>query len=107
VDHSATGVSPDTPLTGCPHRQTTFELPAPLSERLDRLVELADDEGARTSRKEVVAALVLAASESGRELADSVVRYRTAKARDAAVGADMAVVLQVRTHQPGPRRKAR
>jgi hypothetical protein len=105
MDESNVVVSPEARLTSCDEQAITIGLPGPLNERLDRLVELADAEGARTNRKELVAALVLAAPESAAELASAVIGYRKAKARDAAVSGDLAAVLQFRRHQPGPRRR--
>jgi hypothetical protein len=99
-------LSPEAKLTSCVERSITLGLPGPLNERLDRLVELADDEGARTNRKELVAALVLAAPESATQLADAVIALRKAKASDAAVSGDLASVLEFRRHQPGPRPRA-
>ena len=45
-----------------------FNLPAALSHRLDKLVELTADAGVRAHRVDVVAALILAAPESPDEL---------------------------------------
>lgn len=95
--------NPESRLAACQQRQITLGLPAPLNERLDRLVELADDEGARTNRKELVSALLLAATENGSELAETVRRFRRARAQDAAVSGDLASVLEFREHRPGPR----
>jgi hypothetical protein len=106
MDESNVVLSPEARLTSCEERLITIGLPGPLNERLDRLVELADGEGARTNRKELVAALVLSAPESATELADVVIAFRKAKARDAAVSGDLAAVLQFRRHQPGPRPRA-
>lgn len=100
-------VAPETRLTNAPERQVSVNLPGPINERLDRLRELADEEGARTSRKEIVAALILDAPEGGEDLSAAVIRYRKARARDAAIaGVDAADVLEFRRHSPGPRRRA-
>ena len=106
MDESNVVLSPDARLAMCEERQITIGLAGPLNERLDRLVELADSEGARTNRKELIAALVLAAPASGSELAEAVITLRKARARDAAVDGDLATILRFRRHQPGPRRKA-
>jgi hypothetical protein len=97
---------PEARLTSCEEQSITIGLPGPLNERLDSLVDLADDEGAKTNRKELVAALILAASESASELANAVIALRKAKVRDAAVVGDLAAVLKFQRHQPGPRRRA-
>jgi hypothetical protein len=99
--------SPETRLTECDERQVTIGLPGPLNERLDRLVERADLEGARTNRKELLGALILEATESPVELAQAVVALRKARAKDAAVSGNVGDVLEFRQHQPGPRRRRR
>ena len=98
--------NPDAKLTGCTERTVTLALPGPLNERLDRLVELADEDGARTNRKELLAALLLDAPETPERLAALVKTLRKARARDAAVADDLGAVLAFRRHQPGPRKKA-
>jgi hypothetical protein len=68
----------DAPLHRAPELRIGVGVPAPLSARLDGLVELADTAAARTSRKELLAALLLAAPADGARLADLVRDYRTA-----------------------------
>ena len=99
--------SPEARLVACDERQITIGMPGPLNERLDRLVQLADEEGARTNRKELLAALVLGASPSPQLLADAVVTLRKAKAGDAAVSGDLGAVLAFKQHRPGPRPRRR
>jgi hypothetical protein len=106
MDKSNVFLNPETKLSACPVRNVTVALPGPLNERLDRLVDLADDEGARTNRRELLGALVLQAAESGEALAAAVVAFRKARARDAAVAEDLGAVLRFERHQPGPRRKS-
>lgn len=79
-------------------------MPAPLSGRLDGLVDLADGEGARTSRKELVGALLLAAPVNGEDLAGLVRRYRKAAVGDAVIkGQPEERFLQPERPPPGPR----
>jgi hypothetical protein len=92
-------------LIHCEEQPTSLSFVAPINERLDQLVELADEAGARTTRKELMAALILAAPDSEIPLRDAVLTYRTSRARDAAVLGDPARVLELRHHRPGPRRK--
>jgi hypothetical protein len=106
MDESNVVINPETRISACPERQITIGLAGPLNERLDRLVELADLEGPRTNRKELLAALVLGAPASASALADAVVGLRKARARDATVSGDLGDVLSFRRHQPGPRRKS-
>lgn len=94
----------DTSLLDCPEVRLGLSMPSPLSDRIDDLVARAEAEGERTNRKELVAALVLAAASDGRSLARSIRRLRHAKARDALLEplAPGEVVPAVR-HRPGPR----
>jgi hypothetical protein len=83
-------------------------LPAPLSGRLDGLVERADAAGARTSRKELLGALLLAATEDGDALAELVQRYRKATASEARIpGQPDARFLEPERPPPGPRPRGR
>jgi hypothetical protein len=94
----------DAPLHRAPELRIGVGVPAPLSARLDGLVELADLEGARTSRKEMLAALLLAAPPEGRHLAKLVRDYRTASI-DATVIKDQPETrfLEPDRPPPGPR----
>src|SRR3954453_7097711 len=86
------------------NRPVGLALPAPLSHRLDALVELAESAGQNTNRRELVAALILAATESPGELARLVERYRTAPSTSVVVG-DMeeSRFLGSRRAKSGPR----
>ena len=77
--------SPDDELALGPETRIGIALPAPLSVRLDVLVDLANRAGARTSRKELTASVLLAAPESGDGLAELIGALRTARVRDAFV----------------------
>lgn len=104
---SAKRFDPDLLLRKAEERAIGVGIPLPLSRRLDALVEAAEEKsGSRVYRKDLVAALVLAASEDPQALADLVATYRTAKVRDAGL-ADVpdANVLQLRPPAPGPRRR--
>ena len=96
-------IDPLTRLRDCPQRAVAVDLATPLSERLDALLGILDEEGERTSRREIVSALILAAPEDGASLAESIKQYRRALARDAAVAGDAAEVLELRRPRPGPR----
>jgi hypothetical protein len=97
-------LSLDNSLSGYPQRQIGVSLPEPLDVRLDVLVERITKAGERTTRKEVLAALVLAAPESGDELAAILKRFRLATAEAAVVeGVDKARFLEDEPAPPGPR----
>ena len=78
--------------------------PVALHHRVDQLVEVAERIGERTSRKEVVAALVLAAPTAGNELSELLRSYRTALTRDALLNVPSGEnVVELRRRGPGPR----
>jgi len=89
-------------------RAIGVSVPVPLSARLDRLVELIEQQGHRVYRKDLVAALLLAASEDPAELADLITRYRTAEVSAAAVGGSAGGdVVELSRAKPGPRPRRR
>lgn len=101
-------IDPLTPLATWPDVQVSFRLPFPLNERLDALVAIADSDGARTNRTELVAAVLLAAPQDADALLNLVLGYRRASAREALIrDADPSKILQFRHHPRGPRRKKR
>ena len=78
--------------------------PVALHHRVDQLVELAESIGERTSRKELVAALVLASPTDGNELSEMLRTYRTASTRDALLNVPSDEnVVELRRRGPGPR----
>lgn len=84
-----------------------FNLPASLSHRLDKLVELTADGGVRAHRIDVVAALILAAPEDPDALLKLHLKYGKARVKDATVR-DESVdnVLHIARAKPGRRRRA-
>jgi len=81
-----------------------FSIPKPLNARLDALVERANEAGESTTRTELVAALLLDATDSGPSLSKLVRRYRSATADDAVIaGEDEARFLDPPPARPGPR----
>ena len=88
--------------------QINISVPGPLNARLDALVELANAAGENTTRKEIVAALLLSAPESGEALADQVRALRRAKDVDATVeGFDVSSFVEPQKQSPGPRPRRR
>jgi hypothetical protein len=95
---------PDTALAGTPERQIGVSLPVPLDVRLDVLVERAIAAGERTSRKELLAAIILATSTDGEALSRLVRNLRQATIGDAVVpGEDVWRFLPEAPPGPGPR----
>ena len=94
----------DERLDRCEAKGAAITWPIPLDNLLDVLVTLADDAGQKTTRKELAAAVVLAAPRDGATLADLVTAYRRAKVVDVAppeAAGDNVIPFQVR--RPGPR----
>ena len=69
-------------LRDSPEDQIGVSVPSPLNARLDALVALANSAGESTSRKEVLAALILAAPDTGADIGELVRTYRTASVED-------------------------
>jgi hypothetical protein len=97
-------LDPELPLRKAPERAIGVYIPTPLSKRLDLLVELLERAGIRAFRKDLVAALILAAPESEDDLSRLVISYRKAASREAALGENGAAqVLELRPDKPGRR----
>jgi hypothetical protein len=97
-------LDPDSPLRAAPERSIGLSLNDPISMRVDQLVDLIEQHGERTTRKELVAALILAAGSRPQELGDALRGYRRALVRDAFL--DPALVgsaVRLPPRKPGPR----
>jgi hypothetical protein len=100
-------IDPNTPLASCPEVPVGTNLPGPINERLDLLITRANEHGARTTRKEALAALILAAPEERQRLFDLIVAFRRANAGSAGLrDSDPGQVLEFRRHPRGPRKRA-
>lgn len=101
-------ISADTPLSECPEKRIGVSLPAPISERLDELVALAEEAGERTNRKELLASLILAAPAAGEDVSALLRSYRLTPARNARLsGNDGDQIIVIRSYRPGPRPRPR
>ena len=97
-------LEPDRPLRAAPERSVGLSLPAPISARVDALVAVIEQHGERTNRKELIAALILAAQAEADDLAAAIRRYRRALIRDALLDPESAIVaLDLPPQKPGPR----
>lgn len=95
---------PEDSLAAAAAFQIGVAIVGPLSARLDLLVQRAHDSGERTSRKELLAALILAAPENDEAISRLVRRYRRATIQDAFItGEDPAEILDP-VRPRGPRR---
>jgi hypothetical protein len=93
-------------LKSCPEWPAGIDWPIPIDQRLDELCELADEAGADTTRKELVAALLLASPTTPMKLKSLIDKYRVAEARRAAiVESDEDRVLHIRERKPGRKSK--
>lgn len=97
-------IDPSRLLQDTEERPIGISLPVPLSKRLDLLVERAERAGARAYRKDILAALILAAPEDPEELLDLFSRYRRATAAEASfAGEPRSTVLRHQRRKPGRR----
>jgi hypothetical protein len=74
------GIDPGDVLQYAPAVRLGPTIPEPLHVQLEVLVKLAESAGERTTRKELVAALILAAATSLEDVADVLRQYRRAPA---------------------------
>ena len=94
----------ETPLPSCPERAVGLSLPVPISARIDLLVELAEQAGERTSRKEIVATCILGAPDDPAELVRWLRIYRRSPADSPATSnANLNELLELRPLRPGRR----
>ena len=99
-------VSGSTPLRDCSEANIGVAVPWPLSDRLDGLVTRVEGAAERTSRKELLAALILAAPIEVAELGAMLRHYRQAIAGQARMdGCAVDAIMPVSVRRPGPRRR--
>ena len=98
----------DIRLRDCAEEQAGVSVPAPLNARLDALVDSANAAGENTTRKELLAALLLATPADSKKLIAHVRAYRVATAADAVPeGVPDSKILGERDRKPGPRPRRR
>lgn len=78
-------------------------IPDVLSERLDSLVGLLDSAGARSTRADIVGALLLAVEPDADSLDELVRTYRNCSVRDAYLGSATGDGMRLAPTAPGPR----
>ena len=97
-------IAADTPLPNCPARNVGMAFCDPINDRLDRLVSFAASSFDRTSRRELVASLILAAPTDGAALFEMVRTYRQSTAEQARLdGREAGKPLITSDRRPGPR----
>ena len=99
-------IRPNARLDECPLQQVNLGLPSPLNQRLNALVDMLYEE--RTTKRELVGALILAAPEDPTQLSSMIHSYRRARACDAGLsvsnaGGSQVKVLALHRGKPGPR----
>ncbi len=103
---AAVKFDPDSRLAEVASKQPGFRWPIPIDSRLDRLVDVANNAGVATTRKELLAALVLTAPAVADSLRNAVVTYRVATVQQAGIGGDVGVAHEYELRKPGrPRGK--
>ena len=97
----------DLPVERTRSRQLSIWWPEPLHDRLQNLVEVANRAGAKTTQRELLAAIVLGAASSEAQLDRLVKRYRRATvgacASDLASASNAKVVPLQRDRRSEPR----
>jgi len=104
----------DTPLDAdrrvarSPEKQGAVAWPLPIEEKLEVLLRRAEEAGERTSRKEIVAALIAAYNGDGDEISDLLRTYRRTTVRELLGVPESKNVVDIRQRRkPGPRPRAR
>jgi hypothetical protein len=94
----------DEKLIASEETNAAIDWPLAVHHRLDQLVACAVDEGERTTRKELAAAIVFSAPESGAQLSKVLRKYRRARVRDALLNVPTGEnVVELKRPGPGPR----
>lgn len=86
-------------------KQAGLTWPVPADRRLDQLVDLANDEGAKTHRSELAAAVIAAAEADGEVLLQLIVQWRRSRVRDVIVNPPQdSPVIHFPRYGPGRRK---
>jgi hypothetical protein len=95
-------IDPHERLASSRDRQVGLRFPFAIDQRLDALLGRAVDAGERTTRRELLAAIILSIELSGDDLGALLRTYRRANVRDALLDAHQDNVTYL-SHKPGPR----
>jgi hypothetical protein len=104
---------PEEPLTApaearlhrCHDVPVGVRVPFPLEERLNQLLQVAEDAGQRTDKTELVAAFLYASPSDVEGLESTLRSYRIASASDALLAPPADNVVRLQRRRPGPRRR--
>jgi hypothetical protein len=105
VDHKQTPLKVRDPVSSYPDRQAGISWPLPVDAKLEELLNAARAVGERTSRREIVAAIIAMTEFTGEELSDLLHRYRLAHVGDVLQPSDTSNVVKFTQHGPGPRKR--
>ncbi|WP_016890817.1 hypothetical protein [Mycobacteroides abscessus] len=94
--------SPGEKLCESRDKQPGLRWPIAVDNMLDRLVEIANEHGLNTNRRELMAAIVAGHSDNASKLAKLLKYYRVVTLRDA-TGQDDVAEIRLVEHGPGPR----
>jgi len=93
----------DSLVTDNVERQASIAWPLPVDVRLEKLLKQAKAAGERTSRKELVAALVATCDLTNAQLGEMLRQYRTATVREILPVPEGENVIPFTKQPPGPR----
>ena len=96
--------SPAEKLCGSRDKQPGIRWPIAVDNRLDRLVDAANDAGLNTTRRELIAAIVASHTDSPRALEKLIKYYRTVTL-DKLSGQQNVTEIRLVEHGPGPRKR--
>jgi hypothetical protein len=103
---TGTPLAADQLVRDYPQKQAAVAWPLPVDVRLDELLAQAEAAGEKTSRKELVAAIIAKTRVSDTQLGRLLRWYRTAKVCDLISLPEGENVVPFVKHKPGPRRSS-
>jgi hypothetical protein len=105
VDHKQTPLKVRDAVSSYEDRQAGISWPLPVDAKLEQLLDAARAVGERTSRREIVAAIIAMSNFTGEELSALLRSYRLALVGDVLQSSDTSNVVKFTRHGPGPRRR--
>ncbi len=95
----------DERIEQCAERNAGVSWPMPIDAKLDAVLDIAREDGTRTTRKELIAAILFDFDPDADYIADLLRRYRRATVYDVTMVdlPDGENVIELHQHGPGPR----
>jgi hypothetical protein len=104
ANHKQTPLRLDDPVSDYPDRQAGISWPLPVDAKLEQLLQTAREVAERTSRREIVAAIIaMDTNYTGDELSKLLRRYRLARVGDVLGQPDKSNVVPFIHRNSGPR----